>query len=164
MASKAALTRRVSVTKVRITSTANNLIRDVNDITIEALKPRGDILDEAWKEFKIAYDELLNQCEEAGIEEIMEVEVEYQRKYTSAKAVADVRLKSINVRIENNTATTDTNQLIEIRLPKIDIPSFNGRYEDWLTFRDAFVTTIHETKMSKKTKVTIFEGCIRRFS
>ncbi|XP_011170871.3 uncharacterized protein LOC105203691 [Solenopsis invicta] len=30
-----------------------------------------------------------------------------------------------------------------VRLPKINLPTFSGRYDDWFPFRDTFVTIIH---------------------
>ncbi|XP_039312430.1 uncharacterized protein LOC120359352 [Solenopsis invicta] len=42
------------------------------------------------------------------------------------------------------SATRADNETIShVRLPKINLPTFSGRYDDWFPFRDTFVTIIH---------------------
>ncbi|KAL3266383.1 hypothetical protein HHI36_010560 [Cryptolaemus montrouzieri] len=41
---------------------------------------------------------------------------------------------------------TKAESVFNVRLPKIDLPTFNGDYDSWLPFRDSFKTMIHENK------------------
>ena len=36
-----------------------------------------------------------------------------------------------------------TERDIQIRLPKIELPTFSGSYEEWCTFNDTFLSLIH---------------------
>ncbi|XP_026747883.1 uncharacterized protein LOC113508909 [Trichoplusia ni] len=42
----------------------------------------------------------------------------------------------------NSFANTNNDQLV--RLPRIQLPSFSGNYEDWPTFQDLFISLVHE--------------------
>ncbi|XP_012272373.1 uncharacterized protein LOC105695412 [Orussus abietinus] len=42
--------------------------------------------------------------------------------------------------VNNDSAPRNTNNF---RLPKLELPSFNGSYDTWLNFRDTFVSIIH---------------------
>ncbi|XP_036142109.1 uncharacterized protein LOC118645343 [Monomorium pharaonis] len=46
-------------------------------------------------------------------------------------------------------ASLDANQAQEsdrIKLPKLDIPKFSGKYDEWFSFYDTFKSTVHENK------------------
>nr|XP_034824741.1 uncharacterized protein LOC117982495 [Maniola hyperantus] len=40
-----------------------------------------------------------------------------------------------------------------VKLPRIEIPKFNGSYEDWPTFRDLFRSLVHNSSLSKVEKL-----------
>ena len=49
-----------------------------------------------------------------------------------------------------------------VKLPKLQLPTFDGRYEDWPAFRDLFTSTIHdEPNLSKVTKLQYLMRCLQ---
>lgn len=54
------------------------------------------------------------------------------RKLLQSEAVSEV-----------GSCGAHTHKHNSIRLPKIDLPKFNGAYHDWLEFRDTFISIIH---------------------
>ncbi|XP_066585482.1 uncharacterized protein [Prorops nasuta] len=48
------------------------------------------------------------------------------------------------------------------KLPKLDLPSFSGKYEDWESFSDLFVSLVHSrTKLSDVTKLQYLKSCLK---
>ncbi|KAJ8723487.1 hypothetical protein PYW08_003399 [Mythimna loreyi] len=43
-----------------------------------------------------------------------------------------------------NNSFTNTNNDQLVRLPRIQLPSFSGNYEDWPTFQDLFISLVHD--------------------
>ncbi|XP_043466286.1 uncharacterized protein LOC122501086 [Leptopilina heterotoma] len=49
-----------------------------------------------------------------------------------------------------------------IRLPKLDLPSFNGAYQDWLNFYDSFKALIHDNgKLADVQKLQYLRSCLK---
>ncbi|XP_066596911.1 uncharacterized protein [Prorops nasuta] len=47
------------------------------------------------------------------------------------------------------------------KLPKLDLPSFSGKYEDWESFSDLFVSLVHtRSKLSDATKLQYLKSCL----
>lgn len=59
-----------------------------------------------------------------------------------------IRKKSVADRIAQNgfneTINLSHNSVADVKLPKINIPTFSGEYKQWQTFFDLFSSTIHE--------------------
>ncbi|XP_043264076.1 uncharacterized protein LOC122404211 [Colletes gigas] len=43
-------------------------------------------------------------------------------------------------------AVTDGSNQVHVKLPTIQIPHFDGKYNDWIKFRDTFMSLIHENE------------------
>ncbi|CAL8126482.1 unnamed protein product [Orchesella dallaii] len=48
-----------------------------------------------------------------------------------------------------------------IKLPQMQLPTFNGRYEDWPSFEDLFTATIHKTSLSGSQKLQYLKSCLK---
>lgn len=46
------------------------------------------------------------------------------------------------------------------KLPKIVIPKFTGDYTEWTTFRDLFISLVHDTDMDKAVKMQYLKGLL----
>ena len=48
------------------------------------------------------------------------------------------------------------------KLPRIPLPSFSGKYEDWDSFSDLFTTLVHDVPgLSDATKLQYLKLCLR---
>ncbi|XP_026666969.1 uncharacterized protein LOC113463933 [Ceratina calcarata] len=53
-------------------------------------------------------------------------------------------------------------RLSEDKLPKLDLPTFAGRYEDWENFCDLFTTLVHNApRLADATKLQYLKSCLR---
>ncbi|OXA52291.1 hypothetical protein Fcan01_12841 [Folsomia candida] len=51
---------------------------------------------------------------------------------------------------------------VDIRLPRLELPTFDGTLNDWVSFRDLFVTAVHDNKsLSKSQKLTYLKSQVR---
>lgn len=82
-------------------------------------------------------------------EAFAEREVFEQRYYMQlAQARVIIRANEPNDRLVADSGSINTGGSCQhnfIRLPKIDLPHFNGCFEDWLEFRDTFLSLIHNS-------------------
>ncbi|KAI4482492.1 hypothetical protein M0802_013663, partial [Mischocyttarus mexicanus] len=48
------------------------------------------------------------------------------------------------------------------KLPRVPLPSFSGRVEEWESFRDLFTTLVHDSpELSDATKLQYLKGCLK---
>ncbi|XP_076225075.1 uncharacterized protein LOC116434182 [Nomia melanderi] len=61
----------------------------------------------------------------------------------------ETHIKKFNVRDRRETPVspaTTSNGIINVRLPTMQLPLFDGNYSDWIKFRDTFTALIHENE------------------
>lgn len=72
----------------------------------------------------------------------------FENSYFEILAEIQAKIENLSVRNSNSIASTPTpiirQQNAQINLPPINVPKFNGSYEQWLTFRDTYKSMIHE--------------------
>ncbi|OXA48900.1 uncharacterized protein LOC110855150 [Folsomia candida] len=50
----------------------------------------------------------------------------------------------------------------DVKLPRLNLPQFDGKIEDWASFRDLFITAIHNNnKISDSQKLTYLKGQLK---
>lgn len=69
----------------------------------------------------------------------------YKQKYDAAEKIYDELRKKIQHSIWNNAH-------YEKSTPKIEIPDFYGKYNQWLTFRDLYVESVHNNPVLSKAQ------------
>ncbi|XP_076549167.1 uncharacterized protein LOC143306370 [Osmia lignaria lignaria] len=61
--------------------------------------------------------------------------------------------------VEGNASGLD---LRPAKLPKLDLPTFSGRYEDWDSFCDLFTTLVHDApRVADATKLQYLKSCLK---
>ncbi|GFX13654.1 uncharacterized protein TNCV_1921671 [Trichonephila clavipes] len=68
----------------------------------------------------------------------------------------------INVSVQNISIAIPTEQSnTNFRLPKLNIPVFSGKFEDWINFKDLFVTAVHsQTSLGNIQKFQYLKGLL----
>ncbi|XP_076660838.1 uncharacterized protein LOC143364295, partial [Halictus rubicundus] len=85
------------------------------------------------------YDKIETQREEIidQYDDVLSAALEVQALF---KVIPDKQSNNENT---NESQTYPKAAQMNVKLPKIDLPKFNGRMEKWITFKDAFLTMIH---------------------
>lgn len=110
-----------------------------DDNQIEALS-RLHAIENAFEKFTAACD-----CME-NIEEFLYSDLTIPNEdivdiYITASA--KLKLKSKDLLYTSLLNTTTSAPAIEVKLPRIELPTFDGNYEEWTAFYDAFISLIH---------------------
>ncbi|XP_022828339.1 uncharacterized protein LOC111357764, partial [Spodoptera litura] len=115
------------------------------------IEARVKIIDEYWMSFKNAHDGLIKVTpkEQKGILPyfLNEEFFIYEELYSSLQG----DLKDMLISLSQATAMDSRNSSVNmttahniVHLPKIQLPKFNGNYEGWPTFKDLFLSLVHE--------------------
>ncbi|NEV48948.1 DUF1759 domain-containing protein, partial [Wolbachia pipientis] len=128
---------------------------DINTVDIEELKIRLDKLEELRKSIEESLIEL--SIHEEISEEQAEQEIDsYEEKYVSLKLIGERTIKervrpALATNLDHASATPNVisnhnrNRVNDthVRLPKIELPTFSGAYEEWHPFFGIFDSLIH---------------------
>lgn len=130
---------------------AYNWIRAFNarNQTIKDLEIRLSVIEKTWTDFCETQDALIYldpTFENDG--ELEAFEVDCYAAATTAKAIiARKQANQLqNTALDQQNASNRVNPINQIKLPPINLPSFNGSYDQWPNFRDTFKTIIDENK------------------
>ncbi|XP_038118237.1 uncharacterized protein LOC119769517 [Culex quinquefasciatus] len=70
--------------------------------------------------------------------------VDFEQRYCDIKGfLLSKRPVDLNQTLEMSTMSHSHSHNFHLRLPKIELPQFDGDYSRWLSFRDTFVSMIH---------------------
>ncbi|XP_076661069.1 uncharacterized protein LOC143364842 [Halictus rubicundus] len=123
----------------------NNFVACYKDSPLERIKLRERIgrLRDLFSKFNQHQDELAMLSDD--YEELDKQREQVTENYDNAIASAIQLQESFatNTKITLSENNHDESKIIQVNLPKIDLPKFDGRIEHWVTFKDAFQTMIH---------------------
>lgn len=83
--------------------------------------------------------------DEEGNTKLLEAREQFENFYYSSMSLADILLGK---RVTMNDGTHDVakcHSQSAIKLPTISLPSFDGSYDNWLEYRDTFLSMIHSS-------------------
>ncbi|XP_018311205.1 uncharacterized protein [Mycetomoellerius zeteki] len=136
--------------KALCTRAHNTLHSDaVRDMTVAQLVKRKSKIEATWVQFDEVQNEIEMLQDSAGMAEAHSFDrAEYEETYYAivtkfqeliiSRSATD--LPVIEAHPAANRAQASANSL---KLPKIDLPSFSGNYEEWYPFHDTFQSLIH---------------------
>ena len=81
------------------------------------------------------------QCSDSELDAQIDVPEWFQHK------IFDVKTKLLSIR-EAQAQSMQSSQDSSMKLPSIELPSFDGQYESWQSFQDLFVATIDHKKIA----------------
>ena len=93
-----------------------------------------------WNNLQNEYFNVLSEAEQL----VITVTPLPQNINTSANLNSRLNEASITSDNINNEAPVQSARSRRVKLPEATLPSFSGRYEEWLSFKDEFTSLIHE--------------------
>lgn len=129
-------------------STAENLLNEFNSVHIELLS-----LDETNKD---QYESELSTFEDKFYVYISQAIALNKELCVDQKSESNVLDQS------NQNSGNSKHQSCNVKLPSIDLPTFNGNPEKWLQFFDTFTSLIHDdVNLNKIQKFYYLKSCLK---
>ncbi|GAB1868101.1 hypothetical protein CAJAP_09180 [Camponotus japonicus] len=143
---------------------------DINTANLTQIRQRKEKIDATWKEFDDVQTtiDLISEEDEADNER-RTFEDKYFDIISRFEEIITTRASGENnaprdrERADNNQPREASNTNSYLRLPKIELPTFSGCYEEWYPFYDTFVSLIHnQACIPNSSKVSLFNICSQR--
>ncbi|XP_055590511.1 uncharacterized protein LOC129758539 [Uranotaenia lowii] len=165
--------RHLTVKCSNIQASLQDIFRFVEDFTddtmTEMIEVRLTRLDELWEGFENVMIDI--QSHEEHVEEdnpnIERKRREFSNLYYQAKAFMLSKVKDRTVPNSSGQLPRGLDSTIQethdhIRLPQIKLPSFSGDIDEWLGFRDLFISLIHvKPELPDIEKFYYLKGCLQ---
>lgn len=140
--------RSIKGLKTRLLNYFNKLdLNNLDDITVNELSSRLEKLEPLWDEFNDVQTEIENLCNQDS-EDITERQ-EFEDSYFSLIGKIKSACNSYNndqnsVKSESSRHSINNANSLDsfVKLPPIEIPTFNGNYNDWLDFKEIFLSLV----------------------
>ncbi|KAF9819365.1 hypothetical protein SFRURICE_001567, partial [Spodoptera frugiperda] len=118
-------------------------------LSVDYIQTRRELLERDWNLFVTNYTKLHEQYETQGIKMLSELYDNTEDTYITYTCLIKSMLAKYDVPkatipepgTSSNSNKSSTNSFV--KLPKISIPNFSGKYSEWTTFRDLFVSLVH---------------------
>ncbi|XP_036146042.1 uncharacterized protein LOC118646697 [Monomorium pharaonis] len=141
------LKRRRSIIKSSCTriKTYVESISVVNSVVISQLEERKIKLDQYWQEYdnvqtQIEISEEIEDNDRAAFEEAF---YNLSAKIRNLLRSTVVSHPNVTISPSPSNASDASPASCNVRLPKLDLPKFSGRYDEWFPFYNAFLSVIH---------------------
>jgi len=132
-----------SVLRMETSSTAFD-----EDSPVSAIESTLDLLEDYWMKFQSAQLNIEEKTSETDLPEVLKEMSTTETSYLKTKSVLKELLllkQKQNVNSEGNNAhkvARDHN----VKLPKLEIPKFDGSFNNWMSFRDLFTSMVRDQK------------------
>ncbi|XP_022832838.1 uncharacterized protein LOC111360825 [Spodoptera litura] len=124
-------------------------------LSVEYIQTRLELLENDWSSFKNTKTQLYGQykIEDIVSQKVADIYDSTEDIYITCKCLMKSTLNKINInepQMQNNSCNNSTNSSKSshsfVKLPKITIPTFSGKYSEWTTFHDLFISLVHNNK------------------
>ena len=135
-------------------------LNNLNNTIISQLSLRLQNFESVLDEFNNIQSEIEFAIENEEPDERKEFESSYYDLISNIQTI----ISKFNSNSDNSIRTkmSDNQPPQQIRLPSINLPSFNGRYDQWLEFRDGFNSLIHNNKsITEIQKFYYLRSCLQ---
>ncbi|XP_062535406.1 uncharacterized protein LOC134204633, partial [Armigeres subalbatus] len=104
---------------------------------------RMEKLEQKWKEFEEVMGDIEGlEDNEDNLKELQQLRVEFEEKYYTVRGGLANKLARQHATQNTQPNHNTSNVQAAVRLPQINLPEFNGDFENWLPFHDTFVALI----------------------
>ncbi|XP_076660848.1 uncharacterized protein LOC143364322 [Halictus rubicundus] len=141
--------------------------RSRDSLNSNIISSRVNSLTEIWSKARATHEEIV--VREDALNDVYITENVFARLQATYEDALDFLLttRSELDSSSSNTGTSNTASVINddtrpAKLPKLDLPTFAGRYEDWENFCDLFTTLVHNApRLSDATKLQYLKSCLK---
>ncbi|XP_073950857.1 uncharacterized protein [Choristoneura fumiferana] len=120
-------------------------------ITVPYVDARLEALEKLWQQFSSMHEKLVAESSQTELEKsvyvtqaIYDATDECYLDYKCALKTTLSTLTPLPSSESSPQSSSSTSKTMQVRLPKITIPVFSGQYSEWISFRDLFVSLIHD--------------------
>ncbi|CAK1603954.1 unnamed protein product [Parnassius mnemosyne] len=121
-------------------------------LNINYINTKLQLLDQSWSNIQENHMKLLRSYDKKVLATTNYVADDIyftaEEEYTITKVTMLDKLQNITPQIQNQTMDKTLNSStatpVDIKIPIIKIPTFNGNYTEWHSFHDQFVSLIHD--------------------
>ncbi|XP_063823992.1 uncharacterized protein LOC135073752 [Ostrinia nubilalis] len=153
----------------RIEKSKVNFLKSSNvRLSKEFLEGKLELLEGLWNEFLSGHRELLRTTEPKVLSESRYMRGDTYDKTEDFYIDYKCKLKGalskfvIIPSFSNTDSNQPTLQAPNVKLPKVNIPIFSGKYSEWNTFRDLFQSLIHTNKtLGNAQKLLYLKGYLQ---
>ncbi|XP_035439785.2 uncharacterized protein LOC118269018 [Spodoptera frugiperda] len=118
-------------------------------LTVEYIETRLELLENDWSLFKDTKSQLYQTYKLEDVsQKVVDIYDTTEDTYITYKCAMKSALNKLKAKeaiaqqgSESNTMSRATSSLV--KLPKISIPTFSGKYSEWTTFYDLFTSLVH---------------------
>ncbi|XP_038215213.1 uncharacterized protein LOC119834785 [Zerene cesonia] len=132
-------------------------------ITIGYLETRLEALEKLWSSFFSNHQKIVYEIKKDVLMQndytVNEVFDNCEEIYLDYKSL--LKDKLLTLKKSNDGSSENKTYQSNVKLPKIEIPKFSGRYSEWPSFRDLFISLIHnESAIDNVQKLHYLKGCL----
>ena len=113
-----------------------------SSVAVEMLEARVGAVDQLAKELSQVGLELCQVLEEDQSEELADRMATFDDEYYTLIADFNCRIKELS----GSKPGAQSQFSNGLKAPKIELPRFNGKIENWIKFRDLFISMVHSEK------------------
>lgn len=144
------LINKLEDTYSRINKAYINFKKSPKDrLTRTYVEVRLENLEKLWDRVASDHSKLYDEFEPDKIKQSSYIKKDVydviEEVYMEYKTELKTILESCDIKAESSKDVSNVKQC-QVKLPKIVIPVFSGKYTDWVTFRDLFLSLIHHNK------------------
>lgn len=116
----------------------------------EYIEAKIDNLEKDWTLFRNNNSRLYESYKASDLEDSEYVKNDIyantEESYIVGKSHIKSKLKPDQIVASTKMSTNEGHSSSLAKLPKITIPTFSGKYEEWTTFKDLFVSLVHKNR------------------
>ncbi|CAH2088129.1 unnamed protein product [Euphydryas editha] len=115
-------------------------------LTVEYMETRLELLEKDWALFKENNTKLHENYKAQEVKPFVDIYDSAEDTYITYKSLIKSLLNKCKSTNEHKTNDKFNSKSSSVKLPRISIPTFSGKYSEWTTFRDLFVSLIDKNE------------------
>ncbi|GBO42723.1 hypothetical protein AVEN_211318-1 [Araneus ventricosus] len=140
----------------RLRDKVASAIKDADSVALRLFKSKTSDL---FNDFKLLFDSIFVTCKPEELDDFI------KEKETIDKLKLNVNHKMNKTDPEHSISSVSScnaSVLSEVKLPTLSVPTFNGKIENWIMFKDMFVASVIENKsISNSMKLQYLKASCR---